>query len=195
VQVTDIVHFFADGRRVLWASERSGMRHLYLITYTAAGPTSTVYVVPPGLLCLSLSLSFSHHRCHSAITASDTWQVTSLAGVDEQRGLVFFMATADTPLERHLYVTALSGQAPVRRLTPAAATHDVAMNAACTAFVSQHSSLLSPPAATVFALRGDSVDEMVAVGVLRLAVTAAAGAEVPVPPEVFSFETRDGMSV
>ena len=64
----------------IWASERTGFRHLYL--YDGAG------------------------ECLGPITSGE-WMVEAVAGVDESRGSIFFTATADSPLETHLYTTSL----------------------------------------------------------------------------------------
>ncbi|MCX7618102.1 S9 family peptidase [Tepidiforma sp.] len=81
--------FLADGR-ILWSSERSGFRHLYLLS-------------PDGALERQLT--------------SGEWMVTSVLGVDEARGLAYFAATRESPLERHLYRVPLAGGEP-ERLTP-----------------------------------------------------------------------------
>ncbi|CAI6004620.1 unnamed protein product [Closterium sp. NIES-64] len=66
----------------LWASERTGFRHLYL--YAGSG------------------------RCVGAVTAGE-WMVEQVAGLDEGAGLVYFTGTMDSALESHLYVTSLFG--------------------------------------------------------------------------------------
>ena len=55
VQVTNVAHFFKDGKRMIWASERTGMRHLYLVNYEnctadSAQPTVTYAAVVDLLL-------------------------------------------------------------------------------------------------------------------------------------------------
>ncbi|CAI5467831.1 unnamed protein product [Closterium sp. Yama58-4] len=66
----------------LWASERTGFRHLYL--YAGSG------------------------RCVGAVTGGE-WMVEQVAGLDEGAGLVYFTGTMDSALESHLYVTRLFG--------------------------------------------------------------------------------------
>ncbi|CAI5484026.1 unnamed protein product [Closterium sp. Yama58-4] len=68
----------------LWASERTGFRHLYL--YAGSG------------------------RCVGAVTGGE-WMVEQVAGLDEGAGLVYFTGTMDSALESHLYVTRLFGGA------------------------------------------------------------------------------------
>ncbi|MFN3370395.1 MAG: DPP IV N-terminal domain-containing protein [Sphingomonadaceae bacterium] len=79
----------ADGRRFLWASERSGFRHLYLWD----------------------------GRALRQITRG-RWDVDELLGVDEAGGQLLFTGWRDSPIEKALYRVALGGGEPVR-LTPA----------------------------------------------------------------------------
>jgi len=78
----------ADGRRFLWASERSGFRHLYLWDGRALRPVTR-----------------------------GRWDLDELLGVDEAGGQLLFTGWRDSPLEKALYRVQLSGGAPVR-LTP-----------------------------------------------------------------------------
>ena len=73
----------------IWASERSGFRHLYL--HDEQGD-----LVRP--------------------LTSGEWMVDDIAGVDEADGLVYFAATRDGPTECHLYAVSLAGGEP-RRIT------------------------------------------------------------------------------
>ena len=108
----------------IWASERDGFQHLYL--YNRDG----------GLI--------------RQLTRGE-WMVDSLAGVDEVRGLVYFTATRESPLETHLYAVALDGSEP-RKITAAPGKHAVALDHACKRFVDTHDSLGQPPTITLRAL-------------------------------------------
>jgi dipeptidyl-peptidase 4 len=110
------LHELSNGH-FLWLSERSGFRHLYLCS-------------PRGEIVRQL-------------TAGD-WMVDALAGVDEQRSLVYFTGTRETPLESHLYVAPLSGGEP-RRLTAEPGMHDVTLDHGARRFVDVRSALDTPP--------------------------------------------------
>src|SRR5207249_1159299 len=69
------------GGRFLWASERTGFRHLYL---------------------------YSGDRLERQLTEGE-WMVDGVVGVDEAEEYVTFMGTRDGPLERHVYRVALVG--------------------------------------------------------------------------------------
>src|SRR6266851_2751802 len=73
INVSDDLYFLKDGKRFLWSSERSGYRHLYL--YDLEGK-------------------------QLAQITKGAWEVTSLDAVDEAKGLVYFTATAKSPMDR-----------------------------------------------------------------------------------------------
>jgi dipeptidyl-peptidase-4 len=109
VDLTDEMTFLRRSPRFIWASSRSGFRHLYL--YDLDGN-----LVRP-------------------LTAG-AWSVvgdnsgSALLGVDERRGRVYFVANEKSPLERHVYVTSLNTKAPdkVRRITEEAGWHSVQLS-------------------------------------------------------------------
>jgi dipeptidyl-peptidase-4 len=154
----------------IWVSERDGFQHLYL--YDQQG----------GLIC--------------QLTRGE-WMVESLAGVDEERGLVYFTATRESPLETHLYVVALDDAsassgiaAEPRKITVAPGKHAVVLDHACTRFVDIHDSLGQPPTitlralddsallATIFDQRDPRLDQLTLD-----------------PPELVSLQSRDGVTL
>jgi dipeptidyl-peptidase-4 len=99
INVDDDTRALRDGR-ILRTTEASGFRHLEL--RDAAGGAARPLTTGP-------------------------WMVTSVAGVDEAHGIVFFVATRDGATERHLYRVALEdggGAAEPERLTAEAGWHD-----------------------------------------------------------------------
>jgi dipeptidyl-peptidase 4 len=105
----------------LWGSERSGHRHLYRVT--AEGEAR-------------------------ALTEGD-WVVDEIVALDERRGTVYVLASAEGPLERHLYAVALAGDEAPRRITSARGTHDVQIDLAGRRFVDVHGALDRPPEVTL----------------------------------------------
>ncbi|MCP4417305.1 MAG: prolyl oligopeptidase family serine peptidase [Chloroflexi bacterium] len=106
-----------DGSGFLWASERTGFCHLYL--YDEDG----VEIRP--------------------LTVG-SWQVDSVAGVDSKNSTIYFMASKETPTERHLYRLPLSGGEP-QRLTTEPGMHSVVLNMKQNMFVDVQQSVDSPP--------------------------------------------------
>ena len=101
----------------IWASERTGFRHLYL--YDAAGQE-----IRP----------LTHGN----------WQVDSLAGVAAKNEVVYFMASKETPTESHLYSVSLLDGEP-QRLTTEPGMHSVVLDVKNGRFVDVQQSAKQPP--------------------------------------------------
>ncbi|KAK4436220.1 Dipeptidyl aminopeptidase 4 [Sesamum alatum] len=119
----------------IWASEKTGFRHLYLYDIDGA--------------------------CLGPITQGD-WMVEQVAGVNEVTGVVYFTGTLDGPLESHLYCTNLFPDAgrslPVpMRLTQGKGKHVVVLDHQLQRFVDIHDSLGSPPKVTLNLLDGSLI--------------------------------------
>ncbi len=99
INVKGDLHFLSDGR-LLWTSERSGFRHLYLYR-------------PDGAL-------------EKQLTSGD-WEVDTVAGVDERQNRVFYTSSEASPLERQLYVVSLDGSGK-QRLTTGEGTHSISLS-------------------------------------------------------------------
>jgi len=131
--------FLERSRRFIWASDRSGFRHLYLYEND-------------GTLVRPLT--------------SGEWMVVAtgrgrgVAGVDEQRGQVYFTANRDSPIERHLYRVPLSGGA-VARITTGAGWHRIAMSENARYFVDTRSTAETPPSITLRDATGRQIAVMV----------------------------------
>ncbi|MDQ2899475.1 MAG: alpha/beta fold hydrolase, partial [Acidobacteriota bacterium] len=117
INVDDALHFFADGQRFLWSSERDGFRHLYLY-----------------------SIDGSLRR---QLTKGE-WEVESVAGIDEKDEKVYFVSTEQSPLERQFYSVGLDGNEK-KRISETAGTHAISMSPASNYFMDSWSSLESPP--------------------------------------------------
>ncbi len=155
----------------LWASERSGFRHLEV----RAANGDLVRVLTAG-----------------------EWMVDALAGVDEDAGRAYFTATKDGAVEQHLYSVALDGVAlggtghqtsgaDVHRLTPERGTHVVALDVAGGRFIDRHHALDRPPVVVVRDLADGAV--LRTVHEATDPRIAELGLE---PPELVTIESRDG---
>ncbi len=110
---------FLEGGEFLWASERTGFKHLYLYDRTGT-PIRTL--------------------------TSGPWAVDGIAGVTERE--VYFAGGRESPLERHLYRVPLSGGEP-ERLTRGPGMHDAIVARDGSAFVDIHDSRSRPYSVTV----------------------------------------------
>jgi dipeptidyl-peptidase-4 len=97
INLHDSLKPLADGKRFLWASERSGFRHLYLWDGTTLSPVT-----------------------------SGQWPVDELLAVDEAAGTILFNGFRETPMEKALYRTRLTGGAVERLTAPGGWTESVA---------------------------------------------------------------------
>jgi len=117
VNVSNDLHFFKDGKRFLWSSERTGYRHLYL--YGLNG------------------------KQIAQLTKGD-WEVSHVDSVDESKGIVYFTATEKSPVDRHFYRVALDGSG-FARITNQDGVHTVDVSPDSTLFVDTHSDAATPP--------------------------------------------------
>jgi dipeptidyl-peptidase-4 len=132
----------------IWASARSGYKHLYL--YGLDG------------------------RLIRPITAGN-WMVVGDGGeraieaVDEKRGVVYFTANRDTPLERHLYSAPLDGgidpsniEKGIRRLSVTAGWHSNVLSSNGLLWLDTYSNPDTPPSLTLRRIDGRPIDVLVA---------------------------------
>ena len=119
----------------VWASERDGWKHLYLVG-------------SDGAVIRQLT--------------SGEWMVDELVAVDEQRGEVYFMGTKDAPTERHLYRVALAG-GEIAKLTTEPGMHGVTMDPARTVFIDMHSAMDTPPQIQIKMAHGGELVHRVAI--------------------------------
>ena len=134
VTLNDNLTFLARSHQLIWASSRSGYQHLYLYDWNGQ-------LIRP-------------------LTQGD-WMVTGdndshgMRGVDEEKGLVYFTANAESPLERHLYSVSLTGASvPMQKITTDSGWHGIAMSGDAHMFLDTFSTPESPPSLTLRATTG-----------------------------------------
>jgi dipeptidyl-peptidase-4 len=164
INLHDAFHPIRAGRYAggfVWASERSGFLHLYLY-----GPGGELI---------------------RALTGGD-WMVDDLSGVDEEKGIAYFTATKETPLESHLYAVSLEGGEP-RRITREPGMHQVVLDPGCTAFLDTHNALDTAPHISLRSLEDGSV-------IASVYENSDPGAGLALtPPELVSLPSRDGVTL
>lgn len=132
VNLHDDLVFLDDGKHFIWASERSGFKHLYL--YRRDG------------------------RLIRQLTSGD-WQVDQIESVDETAGLIYFTARRDTPLERHLYRASMTTTTPSQptRLSEPAGFHSVQFANNARSYVDSFSSTSQPPQVALHGPTGERI--------------------------------------
>jgi len=152
------------GDEILWASERDGWNHLYLID----GRTG---------------------RVKTRITRGD-WVVREVVKVDDAKRQIWFSASGMNPGEdpyfRHYYRIDFDGR-HLTALTPARADHDVAFSPDMTQYVDTYSRVDLPTIAELHRATDGAL-----VATITKGDDSQLGAAGFRPPEVFTAKGRDG---
>jgi dipeptidyl-peptidase-4 len=122
-----IKHYYEKKRQFVWGSERSGHLHLYL------------YNMDGSLI--------------RQLTSGD-WEVTSLEGVNESKGRIYFVANESNVLERHLYEVSDKG-GEIRRITSGNGYHRVVMSPDNKYFIDRFSTEKRPTVVSVYDIKGN----------------------------------------
>ena len=142
VDLHDELTFLSHSPRFIWASSRTGFKHLYLYGLD-------------GKLIRPLT--------------SGEWQVTAdsesaraIVGMDEKSGTLYFMANIESPLERHLYSISLKdAHATPQRITADVGWHAVTMSTDTKVFLDTFSTPDRPPNLTLRSIDGKSLAALV----------------------------------
>jgi dipeptidyl-peptidase-4 len=136
VNLGDDLYFFADAKRFLWSSERTGFRHYYL--YDLAG------------------------KQLEQLTSGD-WQLSGVGGfgpgteshpvVDEKNDYIYFLSNKDNAIESQLFRVSLRDKS-ITRITREAGTHSVAISPAANTFVDTFSTAIIPPRQDLYRMDG-----------------------------------------
>lgn len=132
INLHDDLVFLSDARHFIWASERSGFKHLYLYR-------------TDGSLIRQLT--------------SGEWQVDSIAAVDDTTGFVYFMGRKETPLERHLYRASMTTTSPTQptKLTQRNGFHSVDFAPNQRSYIDYFSSSTQPPQVSLHGPTGERI--------------------------------------
>ena len=126
VNLHNILRFTNDGKNMLWASERTGFRHLYNVDVATGEATP--------------------------ITSGD-WVVSGVNRVDEEEGTIYFSGFKDSPIESHLYSVPLAG-GDITRITQEEGWHGARVGDGF--FIDNFSSPTQPPQIVVKDLKDGS---------------------------------------
>ncbi|XP_020608340.1 dipeptidyl peptidase 9-like [Orbicella faveolata] len=199
INVADLTHFLrmSDSRlQFIWSSEISGYRHLYLAT---ANSNHTLTRARAGSFIAECCIHYPLVT-QRQLTDGD-WEVDGKEiWVDENRKLIYFMGTKDTPIEQHLYVVSYveSDYSEPQRLTQSGYSHAVSLNESFTKFVTVFSSIKETQAVMVYQLNHDEV-EMNNIPLITVEPVAELlrSSVIPdyQPPELFSYESKHGHQV
>lgn len=132
INIHDDLHFLADGRHFLWASERDGYYHLY--RYTLDG--KLVNQVTRGQWALASS------------GGGAFWVRQAVVGIDEAEGWIYFTAMERSSVERHLYRIRPDGTG-MMRLSSEQGVHRISMSANAQFYMDNFSDIRTLPSLTL----------------------------------------------
>ena len=121
INLSDDLQLLRRKPELVWSSERSGFRHLYL--YSTTG------------------------ELERPLTSGE-WPVKRVLGVDEETRMVYYVSGEDSPLEDHLYRVSLDGGAP-QPLSPASGNHQIDMDGKNRHYLDTFSNLQTAPETTL----------------------------------------------
>ncbi len=133
INLDDDFRLLKDGERFLWSSERDGNRHLWMYPLRGGEPVR--------------------------LTSGD-WEVKGVVGLDEAKGLVYYMSGEPSPIESQLYSVRMDGTGK-QRITTQPGSHTVSMSPGGDVYVDHHSSLESPPRRTLNSSDGKEIAVLV----------------------------------
>ncbi len=127
LDVVDDLKWLQHGQYFTWISERSGWRHIYLVT--RAG--NKIFPITSG-----------------------NYDVINLLHIDEKKGWLYFIASPDNPIERYLYRVSLTGKDKPQRLTPkkTKGVHRYNISASGKWALHTHSTFSTPPCISLLKL-------------------------------------------
>src|SRR6202012_2062444 len=124
-----------SGDKYLWTSWRDGHDHLYLYQFDKQNPLG------------------AEARLVAQLTHGD-WEVESIDGVDEQRGIVYFSANQGDWRQRNEFAVGLDGH-NLHRISAANGTHVTNFDPKSTKYyVDDYSALTTPPSAALCSVDG-----------------------------------------
>ena len=172
VNIHDDLHFLADGRHFLWASERDGYYHLY--RYTLDG--RLVNQVTRGEWALASS------------GGNAFWVRQSVVGIDETQGWIYFTAMERSPVERHLYRIRPDGSG-MTRVSAEPGTHLVSMPPDARFYLDSFSDIRTLPSLTLH--RADGARQL-QIAAPRPELIARFGIQYP---ELLNIPAADGFQM
>jgi dipeptidyl-peptidase-4 len=156
-------HFLKNGKEFLWQSEADGHNHIYL--YDLEG------------------------KLKKQVTKGD-FDVVEFCALDEQRGLIYYLSSADGPAEKQLYSVSIDGK-KTTRLTQQPGIHGPAFSSNNSYYLDIYSTIDTPPYAALYDYKGAEVKKLKDNEALKARL-----AELNISkPEFMKIKTADGVEL
>ncbi|MDR4988191.1 MAG: S9 family peptidase [Bacteroidales bacterium] len=130
IKVSFDLRFLNDGRHFIISSEKNGFNQLYLFNMEG----HMVRLLTPG-----------------------EYDVESFLGVDEDHGLVYYLARPDSPVSNELYVVGLDGSGR-KRLSSGTGTNSPTFSKGFTYYINRFSTASSPPVYSIHTSDGALIE-------------------------------------
>ncbi len=121
----------------VWGSERTGFHHLYL--YKADG---------------TLIRPITHGDWPLAEGSGAGLHARAVAGIDEESGILYFIASKDSPLERHLYAVNYREAGEPKKMTTGHGWWTIELAKDCGSFVGAYSDPHTPRQTALYGIDG-----------------------------------------
>ncbi|MCF2949040.1 DPP IV N-terminal domain-containing protein [Paraglaciecola aquimarina] len=157
------LRFLKDKKHFIWASERSGYKHLYLYK--------------------------NNGELVKQLTTGD-WVVDKIAAIDEKKQLIYFTGALDTPIERHLYSVSLTN-ATVKKITKRSGTHAISFSHDGSVYVDSFSTTNTPQQVSLHKANGQEITWLNE-NKISPSHPLYPFQQQWVKPEISSFKTTDG---
>lgn len=161
VDVRDDLTFLKNKKQFLWTSERSGYRHIYLFDLKGKKKKQ---------------LTKGH------------WEVTSVAGVDEDNGWVYFTANKGSSIENHIFAVKLNGKG-LHRLDSEPGWHRPMFSPKWNYFIDAFSNAKQPPVQDLCTIQGKVVRHLIQNSIDKFKEVGVA------IPHYFQMTTEDGVKL
>ncbi|MDF1694938.1 MAG: S9 family peptidase [Saprospiraceae bacterium] len=122
IDITDDLTFLDDNKHFIWSSEKTGFNHIYLYDMKGNEKKALTY---------------------------GNYDVTSLYGIDEKNGLVYYQAAEKTPLQKHVYAVDLEGNNK-KLITNNSGTNSAQWSSTFDYFVNNYSTINQASTYTVY---------------------------------------------
>jgi dipeptidyl-peptidase 4 len=163
VNLNDDLHFLADNKHFVWASERDGFKHLYLYKTN-------------GELVKQLT--------------KGNWVVNDIEAINESKQLIYFTGRKDTPTESHLYSVSLKDGA-IKRISQRAGFHAISFSQDASIYVDNYSTTNTPPQVSLHKADGTQITWL-SENAIDENHPLFAYQQQWVKPEISSFKAEDG---
>jgi len=116
VDIQDDIQFLKNKNEIIWTSEKSGYRHIYLYDYSG----SLIKQITNG-----------------------NWEVSSVAGVSENDGWCYFYGKKDSPIQQNIYRVKLDGT-NLERISKEDGWHDAVFSPDYKYYIDYYSNVKTP---------------------------------------------------